>query len=140
MSILEDSFRSKDNNDMNPLCFNSKLLTTVIVCHGVLSNTHRQWYFQIVEILAPKKQRASVSTTVCSSIVTKEISTNHISSAVRNLSGREYLSKMENQKLSLGGQLTKRWKLVSVSYWQSLQSGEMVKLGFQACCKAAVGV
>ena len=140
VSIVEDNFRSKGNVDRNPLCSKSKLLTTAVVYHEVPSNTHRQWCFPTVEIPAPKKQRTSVSTVVCSSTVTKEISTNHISSAVRNLSGREYLSKMENQKLSLRRQLTKRWKLVSVFYWQSLHSGEVVKLGFQACCKAAVGM
>ena len=82
----------------------------------------------------------TVSTMVCSSTGTKEVSTDQISSAVRNLPGREYLSKMESQKLILRGQFTKRWKLVSVSCWQSLHSGEVVKLGFRACCKAAVGM
>ena len=140
VSIVEDSFRPKGNDDRNPLCSKSKLLRTAVVYHGVSSNTHRQWYFQIVEISAPKKQRTSVSIMVCTSTVTKEMSTDHISSAVRSLSGREYLSKMEDYKLSLRGQLTKRWWCASMSYWQSRHNGRVVTLRFQACCKAAVGM
>ena len=108
MSIVEDNFRSKGNVDRNPLCSKSKLLTTAVVYHGMSSNTQRQWYFQSVEIPAPKKQRASVSAMACLSTGTKEMSTDQISPAVRSLPSREYLSKMENQKLSLRGELTKR--------------------------------
>ena len=82
--IVEDNFRSKGNVDRNPLCSKSKLLTTAVVYHGMSSNTQRQWYFQSVEIPAPKKQRMSISAIVCSSTVTKEMSTDHISSSVRN--------------------------------------------------------
>ena len=140
VSIMEDIFCSKDNDDRNTLCSNPKLLTTTVVYHRVSSNTQRQWYFHRVAIAAPKKQRTSVPAMIWSSTVTKEMSTGHISSAVRNLSGRECLSKIESQKLSLRGQLTKRWWCVSICCWQSLHKGETVKLGFQECCKAAVGM
>ena len=109
VSIVEDNFRSKGNVDRNPLCSNSKLLTNAVIYHGMSSNTHCQWYFQIVAIAVLKKQRIPVSTVVCSSTGAKEMSTYHISSAVRNLFGREYPSKMEDQKLSLREHLTKRW-------------------------------
>ena len=78
------------------MIYSSKILTAAVVFHRVA-------------IPALKKQRASVSTVYCSSTGTKEMSTDQILSTVRNLSGRKYLSEIENQKLSLGEQLTKRW-------------------------------
>lgn len=108
VSIVEDVFRSKGNDKRNPPCSNSKLLTTAVVYHGMSSNMHRQWYFHRVAIAAPNKQRTFVSTMAYSFIGTKEMSTDQISSAVRSLSSREYLSKIDYDKLSLRGQLTKR--------------------------------
>ena len=108
MSTVEDIFRSKGIDDRNPLWFNSKLLTTAVVYYGVSSNTHRQWYFNRVAIAAPKKQRTTVSTMALVAYWTKDISKDHISSVVRSLSCREYLSQMKTQKLSLRGQLRKR--------------------------------